>query len=423
MDDSTTQPSGSHGSGQVLFLHTNYPAQFRFLVKAYRARGWSVWFASHTTKNPPLPDITHLPLRQAAAKGSKLDQLQLRAQLAFGDLLAAKRRGGLQPERIYVHTGWGLGPFLRDLFPRATLIAYSEWWFNLHAHDFNFDPTNPEVGHTLDTRLAMVLRNQGFALELLQADAVVAPTQWQRSQLPPPLRQRCHVIFDGIDPTMFRPGVGDLSPIKTLAGLDPGTPLLTYATRGLEPYRGFPEFARAAEALLTADPRWHVAIAGKDAPTYFRGHGKQSQGFGARAMARFEALGVAERVHMLGTLPLLSYRNLLQRSTLHCYFTRPYVLSWSLLEAALCGCRLLSSTTPPVQEFLHRDPGSTLVDHTSEQLGEQLIDAAHRAVSESTHSAKDRLLERGAILQRVAAPLCVKRHLKLADQLSKREED
>lgn len=419
MDDSTTQPIGSHGTGQVLFLHTNYPAQFRFLVKAYRARGWTVWFASHTTKNKPLADINHLPLRQAAAKGSKLDQLQQRSQLAFADLLAAKRRQGLQPERIYVHSGWGLGPFLKDLFPKAKLIAYSEWWFNFHSHDFNFDPGNPEVQHSLEARLAMLLRNQGFALELLQADAVIAPTLWQRNQLPQAFRQRCAVIFDGIDQEMFHPGEPDPAHNQPLACLDPSRPMLTYATRGLEPYRGFPEFARAAENLLKADPSWQVAIAGKDAQTYFRNN-RNNQGFGARAMARFEELGVADRVHLLGPLSLLSYRNLLQRSTLHCYFTRPYVLSWSLLEAALCGCRLFSSATPPVLEFLKEDPGSTLVDHTSDQLGEQLIAAAQDAAADTSTSAHERLQGRNGIVKRVSAPVCVQRHLKLADQISQR---
>jgi glycosyltransferase involved in cell wall biosynthesis len=419
MDDSTTQPIGSHGTGQVLFLHTNYPAQFRFLVKAYRARGWTVWFASHTTKNKPLPDINHLPLRHAAAKGSKLDQLQQRSQLAFADLLAAKRRQGLQPERIYVHSGWGLGPFLKDLFPKATLIAYSEWWFNFHSHDFNFDPGNPEVQHSLEARLAMLLRNQGFALELLQADAVIAPTLWQRNQLPQAFRQRCAVIFDGIDQKMFHPGEPDPAHNQPLTRLDPSRPLLTYATRGLEPYRGFPEFARAAESLLKADPSWQVAIAGKDAQTYFRNN-RNNQGFGARAMARFEELGVADRVHLLGPLSLLSYRNLLQRSTLHCYFTRPYVLSWSLLESALCGCRLFSSATPPVLEFLNEDPGSTLVDHTSDQLGEQLIAAAQDAAADTRTSAHERLQARNWIVKRVAAPVCVQRHLKFANQISQR---
>ena len=39
----------------------------------------------------------------------------------------------------------------------------------------------------------------------------------------------------------------------------------------------------------------------------------------------------------------MDYRALLWRSNLHCYFTRPYVTSWSFFEAASCGARLLAS--------------------------------------------------------------------------------
>ena len=31
-------------------------------------------------------------------------------------------------------------------------------------------------------------------------------------------------------------------------------------------------------------------------------------------------------------MPYEHYKQLLQRSNLHCYFTRPYVTSWSLLK-------------------------------------------------------------------------------------------
>ena len=34
---------------------------------------------------------------------------------------------------------------------------------------------------------------------------------------------------------------------------------------------------------------------------------------------------------------------MLWRTDLHCYFTRPYVTSWGLFEAAACGTRLVVS--------------------------------------------------------------------------------
>ena len=410
-------------SGAVLFVHTNYPAQFRFLVKAYLGQGWSVAFASHTCKNQPLPNVRHVQLQQGKLKlkGSKLEKLEANSLQAFADLLQAKREG-LKPDLIYCHSGWGLGPFLKDLFPRAKLIAYSEWWFDFHADDFKFDPDHPEIRHDLHSRLRMLLRNQGFALELIRADAIVAPTAWQRRQLLPELRERCQVIFDGIDVGMFRPAIAETTAIAALAVLPRHAPLLTYATRGLEPYRGFPEFAAAALRLLKERPQWHVAIAGKDQPSYFRSG--PAEGYGSQAMARFEAAGVADRVHMLGRLPLGTYRNLLQRSDLHCYFTRPYVLSWSLLEAALCGCRLLSSDVEPVREFLAEDPSAWLVDHTAATLPEQLLQASDTLTRETNGDpqqrlklAEQRLKGRRNIVERVERNACVRRHLELAATL------
>lgn len=419
-------------SGSVLFIHTNYPAQFRFLVKEYLARGWSVAFASHTCKHPPLKAMRHIPLQQGpkTLQASKLDKIEANSLQAFADLLKAKRQG-LKPDLIYCHSGWGLGSFLKDLFPRARLIAYSEWWFDFHAEDFRFDPGHSEIRHDLQSRLRMLLRNQGFALELIQADAIVAPTEWQRSQLQAKLRQNCQVIFDGIDSRMFRPESPTIAAGSPLAMLPPEAPLLTYATRGLEPYRGFPEFAEAALRLLQERGCWHVAIAGKDQPSYFRSGPKG--GYGAMAMARFEEAGVADRVHLLGRLPLGTYTQLLQRSDLHCYFTRPYVLSWSLLEAALCGCRLFSSDVAPVREFLSGDRGSQLVDHTGAELPAELIQESDAALTEAdsqnqgdssnlkqderVNLAKRRLTGRGEILKRVERRRCVTRHLALAAAL------
>ncbi|MCL1889050.1 MAG: glycosyltransferase, partial [Desulfovibrionaceae bacterium] len=44
-------------------------------------------------------------------------------------------------------------------------------------------------------------------------------------------------------------------------------------------------------------------------------------------------------------------RRLLQISDLHVYLTKPFILSWSILEAMSCGCLLLASDTEPVREI------------------------------------------------------------------------
>lgn len=398
---------------QVLFIHTNYPAQFRFLVKQFLAVGWDVWFASHTYKHPPLPKVNCVQLAKSDDQGSKLDQIQQTSIVAFENLLSAKRHKGLNPMITYVHTGWGLGQFVKDLFPLTKLIAYSEWWFNLNAEDFRFDPSNKEVKHTQKSRLQMVLRNQSFALELQQADFIVSPTEWQKAQLPKLFRERCHVIFDGIDTKMFSPGLHGSICNNSFDSTIENKPLLTYATRGLEPYRGFPEFIKATEKLLTTDPDWHVAIAGEDKANYHRNSKSTQVTYGMVAKKRLDELGFRERVHFLGSLPMINYRNLLRRSTLHCYFTRPFVLSWSLLESALIGCSLFSSTTQPVQEFLSKDLGAKLVDHTSDELGSNLVESAY-SCKNNNRDTKYQLRESRTRLREFACKEnCINKHFSL----------
>ena len=133
--------------------------------------------SSHTQKNKPLPSVKYIKLEKAPSKGSKLDQNQFSALIVFKQLLSLKRNNQLNPKRIYVHAGWGLGSFLRELFPDSTIIAYSEWWFNLFSQDYLFNPSDSHVQHTLDSRLISLLRNHSFSYELQQADLLIAPTE------------------------------------------------------------------------------------------------------------------------------------------------------------------------------------------------------------------------------------------------------
>ena len=403
-------------SFQVLFVHTNYPAQFRYIVKELINLKCDVWFASHTKRHEVLPEVHWLPIESVKPTKKHLAS-QLSSLSFFKELLVAKRQQGLNPEVIYVHTGWGLGTFLRDMFPKAKIVAYSEWWFNLHSEDFAFDVNNSHIDHSLETRLAMVLRNKDFSYELINSDAIIAPTVWQKSQLPSIFQKKCHVIFDGIDADFYKPGHPTIHEIDQLTDVPPSAKILTYATRGLEPYRGFPEFVSAAEYLLTHDESWHIVIAGQDKINYHKSKAAPHDGYGAHAMAHFLKLGFEDRVHMVGSLPLSKYLVLLQSSDLHCYFTRPYVLSWSLLESSLVGCNLFVSATAPVTEFLRPSPGIHLVDYTSSHLGERLLDVCLKTSKITIDKQKVNLDAREDILKLVERKRCVKSHLNLINSL------
>lgn len=396
-------PLSGQRTQEFLVVHHNAPGQFRHLIEHLLALGHKLVFASQTQSRelPRGAKAFRLPTKKKKTRGNAHGRTDF--ELALYEKFARKRAHGLNPDWIIIHTGWGLGLSLKGIFPTARILGYAEWWFEMGMADFRFDPQNPDVQFPDKLRLAMVERNRRFACELLMADQLVAPTQWQRQQLPPRLRDACAVIHEGIDTHFFSPE--QRSPTEKcpaeLAGLpDPPIPLITYATRGMDPYRGFPEAVRALSKLLKRHPHIHVAIAGEDRVVYAPAQRKRR--YGEEAKARFAEAGVASRVHFLGHLPLPVYRQLLLRSDLHLYFSRPYVLSWSLLEAMASGCSILASNVEPVREVIRDGVHGRLVDHTDPDLVEQIEQA---------------LYDPAALARRQAARRRICRHFEKAQSL------
>jgi glycosyltransferase involved in cell wall biosynthesis len=70
----------------------------------------------------------------------------------------------------------------------------------------------------------------------------------------------------------------------------------------------------------------------------------------------------SDRVHFLGKIPYAQYVAVLQLSRVHVYFTYPFVLSWSSIEAMSAGCVVLGSDTAPVREVIEDGRNGLLVD-------------------------------------------------------------
>jgi glycosyltransferase involved in cell wall biosynthesis len=80
------------------------------------------------------------------------------------------------------------------------------------------------------------------------------------------------------------------------------------------------------------------------------------------------------RVHFTGRLPFREYLKALQVSSAHVYFTYPFVLSWSLIEALSVGCMVIGSDTAPVREVINGENGILVPFFDSNKLAEQVIE-------------------------------------------------
>ena len=123
--------------------------------------------------------------------------------------------------------------------------------------------------------------------------------------------------------------------------------------------RGFPQFMEAMSHLMRRRKKCHVVIVGSDKVAY----GPKPRGDKSYKEMALEAFPFdLKRLHFTGPLRYMDYRRVLQASTVHVYLSRPFVLSWSMLESMSCGCTLVGSNTPPVREAIRHNENGLLVD-------------------------------------------------------------
>ena len=344
---------------QILFAHDSWPGQFGGFARWLVSDGWDVWAA--TGGGTPAADgvrvLRYVPHRPPSAAthpyARAFDRAALVGQACVRQCLAA-RDDGLCPDVIVSHTGPGAGLFLSELFPAAVHVAYCEWWYNIPGVDTAWlaEAKGEEPPRAPEAAILERCRNQPIAQELLAAGHGLCPTAFQAAQFPDAFRHMLRVQHDGVDCARFRPGPPGSTSHPRLARLADDIPLVTYATRGMEPHRGFPQVMAAFAEVQARHKRAVTVIAG-DNGVHYGGDAERRIDWKAEALRR---LNLDEsRTLFTGALEPDDYLWLLRRSNAHVYATVPFVLSWSMLDAMATGTPLVLSDTAPVREFANED--------------------------------------------------------------------
>ena len=374
----------------ILFIHQNFPGQFKFLAPALVKQGHTVVVMTmQKTEAKEWHGVKLMPY--TASRGttptvhpwvSDFETKTIRGEACFKAAQQLKA-SGLKPDLIIAHHGWGESLFIKEVWPHAKLGIYCEFFYHPRGADVGFDPefSSADAGDACMLRL----KNLNNLLHFEVADAGISPTHWQASTFPEPFRSKITVVHDGIDTQAVAPNAAVGLTLKKADGQDlPLTrqdEVITFVNRNLEPYRGYHVFMRALPEILKNRPKAHVLIVGADDVSYGarptlkeNGGTKWKDIFAAEVRPQISDADWS-RVHFLGHVPYQYFIPLLQLSTVHVYLTYPFVLSWSLLEAMSAGCAIVASDTQPLHEAItHNETGKLVNFFDAKALAQEVCD-------------------------------------------------
>lgn len=376
---------------RYLFIHPVFPGQFHRVMESLAADPQNqVVHLSRQSTLSSVPGVRKLrytlPETSAPQSHSFMHKMEdaVRQAEAADRILTPLKQQGFTPDLIYGYAGWGPTMFLKDIFPGAPFAGYFEWYLNPFGSEYNFDPDHPL---SRERQQYLHVFNAPLLMDLQACDYGLTPTRWQHHQFPVAYRDKIEVLHDGVDTGYYRPEPDaglNLPGIR----LPPGVPVVTYATRGMEPFRGFPQFMKALALLQQRHPDCHAVIVGSDQVYYSR---TLPDGRSYKQQMLEELAGQLDisRIHFTGWLSNDDYRRVLQVSRAHVYLTYPYVLSWSMLEAMATGCLVIASDTAPVKEVIRHGDNGLLVDFFDYHSLATLLEDALRRPAEY-HAIRDR---------------------------------
>ncbi len=359
----------------VLYIHQNYPAQFGHIARHLARRdGWRCTFVSQRPAGVE-DGIERIQYQVAGGATTRNHYCSRTFENTIwhcdGVYQALKTRRDIRPDLIVGHSGFGSTLFLREWFGDVPILNFFEYFYRPHSPESDMD-FRADLGWSCDamTYARARCRNAMILLDLDNCDGGYTPTEFQRSRFPAEYLHKMRVLFDGIDREIYHGFDQALRPplqqraTRTIAGvpIGPSTRLVSYVSRGFESMRGFDIFMRSAQRIIEQFPDVHFIVVGEDKVAY-GGDSAHLQGQNSfKQWVLAQGQYDLSKFSFVGRLAQPELAQLLASCDLHLYFTVPFVLSWSMMDAMSCGAVVLASDTAPVREMIRDGENGLLAD-------------------------------------------------------------
>jgi len=257
----------------ALFVHQNFPAQFRHVAPRLASDyGWRCTFAT-TNDRVAAPHgvekvIYHVATAAAPGEHMCVGRFRTNVGHALGVYKAMKRRPELRPDLIVAHSGFGSSLFLPYLYD-APIINFFEYFFRPVGQDLDYRPDDVVTESDL---LRWRVLNSMVLHDLENCDRGWSPSVYQRALFPAEYQNKIEVIPEGINTELWAVRKGAERQLPDGTVVPEGTRIVTYVSRGFEKMRGFDVFMKAAKLVYEQYADVLFVVVGSDRICYSVGH-------------------------------------------------------------------------------------------------------------------------------------------------------
>jgi glycosyltransferase involved in cell wall biosynthesis len=353
------------GSKNILFVHQNFPAQFVNIAKSLIAQGDIVTaIGSGTAPGMEGVDLWRWTNTRSSTAGifahaTRAEADLIRAQAA-AEAASGLKKDGFIPDIIIGHPGWGETLHLKSVFPLAKIILFGEFYYIDRGGDVGFDLEFDRI--TLADSMRINGKNATQALAYTMADMIVCPTPFQASTFPEIFQSRIVVQHEGLDLDRAKKIEGAKIISRDGKVIDGSYPVITFVNRNFERLRGFHIFMRALPLILKSCENLQVIVIGNENGGGYGQKLPNNESWKNHMLNELLGQLDMDRINFLGTVPHEVMIKAFSISTAHIYYTYPFVLSWSLIEAMACECLIVGSDTAPVRDVIAHGVNGILND-------------------------------------------------------------